>query len=69
MSKKTKRKVSNRDLDFMIAESVWHMQLDALGCPAGRYIGKRLSDWCALKGVDPFKKCKCVSPDFCVECV
>lgn len=68
-----KKKISNRELDFMIAESIWHAQLDALGCPAGNFIGKRLSDWCKLKGVDPFnkviEKCKCVPPNFCNKCV
>jgi hypothetical protein len=45
------RKLSNREIDFMIAEYFYHDCLDALGCPPGKFIGKRLSDWCELKGV------------------
>lgn len=52
--KAKKKQISNRDLDFMIAEAIWHGQLDALGCPAGNTIGLRLTAWCKAKGIDPF---------------
>jgi hypothetical protein len=49
--KAKKKRMTQRDLQFMLFECHCHSCLDALGCPPGKYIGKRLTDWCELKGV------------------
>lgn len=47
----SKKKLTNRDLDFMLFECEMHRLLDLIEAPPGQYICKRLREYAESKGI------------------